>query len=104
MNNQITTQPIPLKDKLRALISLFVEDSKFDPVTKKLIETLAVNFLKNANDDDIREAVEKLQTDIIPFILEGQPTNSPKCNCMTYEIRGHHHKESCPLYENPNQE
>lgn len=69
-------QTIPLKDKLRALLMVFLDDSKFDPITKKLIETLSTNFLKNATDEDIRAAVLKLKTDILPFILgEDESTN-----------------------------
>ena len=92
-----TTQP-SLRDKMKALLSVFLDDSKLDPITKKLILNISNNFFQKASDEDIQKAVEKLRDDVIPFILEGQPTNKPVCNCMTYDVRGHHHHESCPLY------
>lgn len=92
-------EKVSLKDKMKALLSVFLDDSKLDPITKKLVLNVVNNFFQKASDEDIRNAVLKLREEVIPFILDEEA-----CNCMTYKIRGHHHKTDCPMYENPNKQ
>ncbi len=66
-----STEPVTIKDRLRATMALFLDDSHFDPFLVKAIIALSKNFLKNTTDEDIREAVCRMRDDVIPYILEG---------------------------------
>ena len=79
-----TLDPIPaaeslatIKDRLRASMALFLDDSDFDPLLKKAILALAKNFLKNASDDNIRDAVYYLRGTVLPYILGEDENKNP---------------------------
>lgn len=74
----IETYTPSLRDKLKALLSVFLDDSKLDPITKKLILNIANNFFQKATDEDIRSAIEKLRDDVIPFILNNDENSNPQ--------------------------
>ncbi len=73
----MTEIKITLKDKLQVLLEVLIEDSKFDPVLKSIILKLSKNFMKNASDEDIIQAVKKMRDEMIPFILGEDPQGYP---------------------------
>ncbi len=74
----MTETRITLKDKLQALLEVLVEDSKFDLVLKSIILKLSKNFMKNASDEDIIQAVKKMRDEMIPFILGEDENQNPE--------------------------
>lgn len=58
-----------LRDRLRAVFLIYLEESQLDPITKKLVEGLSKNFLKNTSDDDIRKIMNHLRYEVIPALM-----------------------------------
>ncbi len=75
--NASAVVPVTIKDRLRATMALFLEDSHFDPLLSKAITALANNFLKNASEEDIRGAVQHLRDDVLPYILGEDENQNP---------------------------
>lgn len=59
-----------LRDRLRAVLLVYLEESQLDPITKKLVESLSKNFLKSTSDEEIRKIICHLRDEVIPAILD----------------------------------
>lgn len=62
----------PIKDRLSALIGAILEESNFDPMIKRVVSKMILNFLKSASDESIKEKIKELRDNVIPFILYGK--------------------------------
>jgi hypothetical protein len=80
MNNLIPANTSTMSERLQAMISLFLDDSNFDPFLKPLIERAAKTFLKKASEEDIRAAIIQLQKEILPFVLGEAENETPNQN------------------------
>ena len=64
-------EPETIKSRLKALIDAIVEESSFDPMIKRVVSKMILNFLSNASDESIQQKIEELRDKVIPFILYG---------------------------------
>lgn len=65
-----------IKYRLTALIYAVVEESNFDPMIKRVVSKMILNFLGNAREEILKEKIENLRDEIIPFILLGAATKN----------------------------
>lgn len=63
----------PLKDRIRALLQALLQDSRINTAFQPVILKMAEGFLSNTDDNEIRDGIEKVRAEIIPWLLDEVP-------------------------------
>ncbi len=61
-----------VKYRLTLLIQTVLDESRFDPTIKRIVSKMIINFLEKAIESELKEKIENLRDEVIPFILTGE--------------------------------
>lgn len=59
-----------IKEKIKFLLDKLLTESKIPSAYTPVIKSLVTNYLKSANDDDLKNYLSQLNTELIPWLLE----------------------------------
>lgn len=71
----MTLQPLifpktnTIKDRLITLLEVLIKQSSLNPLFLPTIKSLAINFLKNADEAELRRGIVEVREKFIPWIL-----------------------------------
>lgn len=70
-HKQIAERPATIGARLFALLQSILEDGTAIPAMyHPIVESLVKNYLKKADDSQLREVIVKLRDELIPWILD----------------------------------